>query len=73
MKIVNECKVKTKAIEDLESGEVFMYSAFPYMKVTDRYDYRVGCPIVRLTDGEIIFITSAQVELLNAELHIKKD
>lgn len=73
MKIINESEFEIKCIKDLDIGEIFIYGAFAYMKVNNPYCKAVGYPALRLTDGEIIYMTDgwAQIKLLDAELHIK--
>lgn len=34
MKIVSECCLETKTMKDLNTGEVFMYGAVPYMRIS---------------------------------------
>ena len=73
MKIVNESEFKTKYVKDLDIGEIFMQGAFVYMRINNLYSKIVGYPTLKLTDGELVYMTDGwtQVKLLDAELHIK--
>lgn len=73
MKIVNECCFETKAMKDLNTGEVFMYGAVPYMRISavlsDRTDEYAAIDF----NGKIKYFydPNAEVRMLDAELHIK--
>lgn len=73
MKIVNESEFETKYVKDLDISEIFMRGAFVFMRVNNPYCKAVGYSALRLTDGEIVYMTDGwtQVKLLDAELHIK--
>lgn len=73
MKIVNESEFETKYVKDLDIGEIFMRGAFIFMRVNNPYCKAVGYSALRLTDGEILYMTDgcALVKLLDTELHIK--
>ena len=73
MKIVNECDYETKLIKDLEPGEVCMHGSYAYMRIGNVPNKVVGYPMLRLSTGEVIYMTDvcALVKLLDAELHIK--
>lgn len=73
MKIVNESEFETKYVKDLDIGEIFMQGAFVYMRINNLYNKIVGYPTLKLTDGELVYMTDGwtQVKLLDAELHIK--
>lgn len=73
MKIVNESEFETKYVKDLDIGEIFIHGAFAYMRINNLYCKIVGYPTLKLTDGEIVYMTDGwtQVKLLDAELHIK--
>lgn len=73
MKIVSECCLETKTMKDLNTGEVFMYGAVPYMRISavwaDRPD---GYAAMDFKGGIKYFHDpNAEVRMLDAELHIK--
>ena len=75
MKIVNECCFETKAMKDLNCGEVFMYGAVPYMRIlalwTDRPDKMTYAAIDFNGKIKYFYDPNAEVRMLDAELHIK--
>ena len=73
MKIVNECCFETKTMKDLEFGEVFMYGAVPYMRISAVWSDRPeGYAAIDFKGGIKYFSDpNAEVRMLDAELHIK--
>lgn len=73
MKIVNDCVFETKVMKDLEVGEVFMYGAVPYMRISAVWaDRPAGCAAIDFKGGIKYFSDpNARVRMLDAELHIK--
>lgn len=73
MKIVSECCLEAKTMKELNTGEVFMYGAVPYMRISAvRVDRPEGYAAIDFK-GEIKYFHDPHevVRVLDAELHIK--
>ena len=73
MKIVNECCFETKAMKDLNYGEVFMYGSVPYMRILALWADRTEGYAAIDFNGKMKYFSdpNAEVRMLDAELHIK--